>query len=63
MSKALIIYATRGGDTKNIAELIAEGIRFTGADADTVNANTVKKEDVFEGYDASNITRQKRRMI
>lgn len=52
MSKALIIYATRGGDTKNIAELIAEGIRFTGADADIVNANTVKKEDAFEGYDA-----------
>lgn len=52
MSKALVIYTTRGGDTKNIAELIAEGIRFTGADADVVNGNGVKNEASFEGYDA-----------
>ena len=52
MSNALIVYATRGGNTKNIAEIIAEGIRLTGADADIMNANTVKTEDIFEGYDA-----------
>ncbi len=52
MPNALIVYATRGGNTRKIAEIIAEGIRLTGADADIMNANTVKKEDIFEGYDA-----------
>jgi len=52
MSKALIVYATRAGSTKNIAELIAEGIRFTGAEAQAVNANEIKNETDFEGYDA-----------
>jgi len=52
MSKALIIYATRAGSTNNIAELIAEGIRFTGAEAQVVNANEIKNETDFEGYDA-----------
>ena len=52
MSKALIIYATRAGSTKNIAELIAEGIRFTGAEAQVVNANEIKNETDLEGYDA-----------
>ena len=52
MSKALIVYATRAGSTKNIAELIAEGIRFTGAEAQVVNANEIKNETDFEGYDA-----------
>ena len=52
MSKALIVYATRAGSTKNIAELIAEGIRFTGAEAQVVNANEIKNETDLEGYDA-----------
>jgi len=52
MSKALTIYATRAGSTKNIAELIAEGIRFTGAEAQVVNANEIKNETDLEGYDA-----------
>lgn len=52
MSKALIIYATRAGSTKNIAELIAEGIRFTGAEAQVVNANEIKNETDLEGFEA-----------
>jgi flavorubredoxin len=52
MPKALIVYTTRTGQTKNIAELIAEGIRFTGAEAQAVNANQIKKETDLEGYDA-----------
>jgi len=52
MAKALIVYTTRSGETKNIAELIAEGIRFSGADAKVVNANEIKKETDLEGYDA-----------
>ena len=51
MAKFLIVYTTRTGDTKNIAELIAEGIRFTGAEAKIVNVTEVKKEADLEGYD------------
>jgi flavorubredoxin len=52
LPKALIVYTTRTGSTKNIAELIAEGIRFTGAEAQVVNANEVKNETDLEDYDA-----------
>ena len=52
MPKAIIVYTTRTGQTKNIAELIAEGIRFSGVEAEVLNANQVKKEDDLEGYDA-----------
>lgn len=52
MGKALLIYATRSGQTQNIADLIAEGIRFTGADAKVVSATQVIKQEDLEGYDA-----------
>jgi flavorubredoxin len=52
MTKALIVYATRAGQTQNIADLIAEGVRFTGGEAKVVNANSIKKEEELEGYDA-----------
>lgn len=51
MAKVLIVYATRGGETKAIAALIAEGIRFTGAEAKCVNVIDIKKESDLEGYD------------
>ncbi|MBI5844458.1 MAG: FprA family A-type flavoprotein [Deltaproteobacteria bacterium] len=50
--KALVVYATRTGSTQKIAELIAEGIRFGGFDADIKNVADVKKEDDLAGYDA-----------
>ena len=52
MPKALIVYATRTGQTQDIADLIAEGVRFTGADAEVLNAVHIKKEDELTGYDA-----------
>ncbi|MDD3474000.1 MAG: flavodoxin domain-containing protein [Syntrophaceae bacterium] len=52
MAKALIVYATRSGQTQSIADLIAEGIRFTGADATVVNATSITKVQDLEGYDA-----------
>ena len=52
MAKALIVYTTRTGETKGIAELIAEGIRFTGSDATVANVTGIKKEANLEGYDA-----------
>ncbi len=52
MAKALVVYTTRTGETKNIGELIAEGIRFSGAEAAVENATSIKKEAALEGYDA-----------
>ena len=52
MGKALIVFTTRTGETKDIAELIAEGIRFQGGEADVVNVTTIKKEEDLTGYDA-----------
>ena len=52
MAKALVVYTTRTGETKNIGELIAEGIRFAGAEATVTNITSIKKEADLEGYDA-----------
>ncbi len=52
MGKALVVYTTRTGETKDIADLIAEGIRMGGAEADVVNSTQIKKEDELAGYDA-----------
>jgi len=51
MGKVLVVYNTRRGETKAIADLIAEGIRFEGAEAKVVNVTDVKKEADIEGYD------------
>ncbi len=52
MAKVLVVFTTRTSETKNIAELIAEGIRFTGAEATVENVTSIKKESALEGYDA-----------
>jgi flavorubredoxin len=52
MSKALIVCASRTGETFKIGELIAEGIRMAGHEAIVVDANTIKKETDLLGYDA-----------
>jgi flavodoxin len=51
MAKALIVFSTRTGETKDIAELIAEGIRMQGHEANVVNVTGIKKESDLEGYD------------
>jgi len=51
MPEALVVYTTRAGETKDIANLVAEGIRFSGADAKVVNSTDIKKESDLEGYD------------
>ena len=51
MAKALIIYATRTGETRNIAELIAEGVRFSGHESDVVGVKEIKNEADLNGYD------------
>ena len=52
MARALIVYATRTGETQNIAELIAEGVRFSGHTAEVVGVKEIKTEADLEGYDA-----------
>ncbi len=52
MPKALIIYATRTGETSRIAELIGEGLRFSGAEVSLFNVNEIKNESALDGYDA-----------
>ncbi len=52
MAKALIVYATRTGETEKIGNLIAEGIRFSGHEADVSTVTEIKKEDDLKAYDA-----------
>ena len=52
MTKTLIVYATRSGSTKKIAEAIAEGLRIEGGDTNVVNVTQIKKEPDLAGYDA-----------
>ena len=52
MAKALIVYSTRTGDTLKIAELIAEGLRFSAVDVTLMDVKDVKKAADLAGYDA-----------
>ena len=52
MGKALIVYSTRSGETKDLAELVAEGIRIQGREANVVNVTAIKNETDLKGYDA-----------
>ena len=52
MGKSIILYTTRTGETKDLEELIAERIRFQGAEADVVNVAQVKKKADLKRYDA-----------
>lgn len=51
MSKVLIVYASRSGETQNIADLIAEGVRFAGQEAEVVNVKEIKNESDLDGFD------------
>lgn len=52
MAKALIVYATRAGETDRIANLVAEGLRFSSVDVKLVNIADIKTEKDLMGYDA-----------
>ena len=51
MAKVLIGYATRSGETKKIAERIAEGVRFQGIDCECLDVAQIKKATDLDGYD------------
>ena len=52
MARALVVYATRTGETQTIADLIAEGIRFSGHEAEVISVKEIKDEAALAGYDA-----------
>ncbi len=52
MSRALIIYATRTGGTRRLAELIAEGIKQEGEEVEIKPVTAIKNPDDLKGYDA-----------
>ena len=52
MPKALIVYATRTGETNKIADLIAEGLRMSLVDVKIEKVNKIKSEEDLKGYDA-----------
>jgi len=52
MPKVLIVYATRTGETQQIADLIAEGIRFSDHEAEVVDVKNIKSEADLEDFDA-----------
>ncbi|WP_300465076.1 flavodoxin domain-containing protein [Desulfobacula sp.] len=51
MGKVLIVYASRADETKGIAELIAEGVRISGHEAELKKTSEIKSEDDLKGYD------------
>jgi flavorubredoxin len=52
MAKALVVYTTRTGNTKTIAESIADGLREAGAEVKIIDGNEVTSEAALSGYDA-----------
>jgi flavodoxin len=51
MKKVLIAYVSRTGKTQKMADYIAEGIRFSGNEADIKKTTEIKNEKDLEGYD------------
>jgi flavodoxin len=51
MKKVAVVYYSRTGFTKKMAESIAEGVRFTGSQADVLKISEIKSEKDLQGYD------------
>lgn len=52
MAKGLVVYASRTGQTQKIGELIAEGMRLSGMEAEVKSATEIKKAEDLAGYGA-----------
>ncbi len=52
MSKVLVAYVSRAGNTEKMANFIAEGARFTGVTVDVKKVSEIKSENELAGYDA-----------
>lgn len=52
MARALVVYSSRTGQTRQIGELIAEGLRMAGVEAEVKDAARITKVEHLAGYDA-----------
>jgi len=52
MAQGLIVYASRSGNTEDIANLIAEGMRIEGVQTLVKEVSQIKTEADLEGYEA-----------
>lgn len=52
MAKALVVFASRKGQTEKMAEVIAEGLRISGVDTEVKNVTQIIKAADLMGYDA-----------
>ena len=52
MPKVLIVYASRSGETEKMANIIAEGVRFSGNEAVVKSVKDISSENDTDGYDA-----------
>ncbi len=52
MKKVLIAYDSRTGNTKQMAEFIAEGVRISGHETELQKITAIKNEKALQGYDA-----------
>jgi flavodoxin len=52
MKKVLIAYYSRTGNTEQMAQYIAEGVRIAGCEAELKKISAIKNEKELGGYDA-----------
>ena len=52
MKKVLIAYFSRTGNTNQMAQYIAEGLRMGGCEVNLEKISAIKKEKDLQGYDA-----------
>jgi flavodoxin len=52
MMKVLIAYDSRKGHTEKMAQFMAEGARFAGADVQVKKISEIKEAEALNGYDA-----------
>ncbi|MGW8193743.1 MAG: flavodoxin domain-containing protein [Desulforhopalus sp.] len=51
MAKALIVYSSRTGETRKIAEVIAEGLRISAVEVSLKDVTEIKRETELDGFD------------
>ena len=51
MAKALVVYSSRTGDTAKIAQLIAEGLRFSAVQVTLKDVTEIKRETELADFD------------
>ncbi len=51
MTKELIAYTSGAGTTEKMVNMLAEGIRMSGKEADVVNISSIEKATKVSGYD------------